>query len=134
MIRPMSYLWVNLLHVLGAFLLFTALGAMTLHQMEHGSASQSRWSDPARKLAGATHGIALLLLLVTGLYMLMDLIRVGTVQGMGGWVWGKLLLWLVFGGIIVLVRRAPERAGLLWWGLPLLGAVAVGLCLFKPGG
>jgi hypothetical protein len=44
-------------------------------------------------------------------------------------VWLKALIWLAFGGIIVLIRRAPRFASLMWWVLPLLGALAAYLAL-----
>ena len=47
-------------------------------------------------------------------------------------VWLKALIWLLFGGIIVLIRRAPRFAPVYWWALPLLGAAAAYLALFKP--
>jgi hypothetical protein len=48
-------------------------------------------------------------------------------------MWLKLILWLVLGGIVVLIRRAPQLAPTLWVVLPLLGAAAAYLALYKPG-
>jgi hypothetical protein len=41
-------------------------------------------------------------------------------------------IWLILGGVVVAVKRAPRAAGLLWWVLPLLGTAAAYLALYKP--
>ena len=48
------------------------------------------------------------------------------------WLWIKVAVWLVLGGIIVLIRRAPQLTTLLWWLLPLLGGIAAWAAIFKP--
>ena len=48
------------------------------------------------------------------------------------WLWLKVLIWLVFGGVTVLIRRAPRFAPVLWWALPLLGGAAAYLAIYKP--
>ena len=47
-------------------------------------------------------------------------------------MWLKALIWLVFGGIIVVIRRSPRTSAALWWALPLLGALAAYLAIYKP--
>lgn len=126
----MSYPAYKILHLLGVFLVFAALGGMTLFQMEVGRSAEL-WGGKARKLAGMTHGIALLLVLVTGFGALAKLNPAG--GGIPTWVWGKLVIWLVLGGIVVLIRKAPRWAPFLWWGIPALGAVAAYLAIVKPG-
>lgn len=108
----------KVLHVLGMLLVFTALGAML--------------AAGTRRTGGMAHGLGLVLLLVTGFGALANL-------GLSNpgvwplWMWLKLLLWLVLGGIVVLIRRAPQLASTLWVLLPLLGAAAAYLALYKPG-
>lgn len=121
-----SYFVFKILHVLGAFYLFAALGAVVVGRLRTGDAAPPK--DRAYKLSGMTHGIALLLILVAGFGIL------GIQQlGFGLWVWLKLAIWLLLAASIAVVRRSPRWAALLWWLLPLLGAAAVWLCLVKPG-
>jgi len=121
----MSLLAYRLIHILSIMLLFTAMGGLLL------ASRAGVTTGASRKTAGLTHGLALLLLLVSGFGALAKL-------GLSNpgiwpvWLWLKLLIWLLFGAVIVLIRRAPRSTALLWWALPLLGALAAYLALFKP--
>lgn len=115
----MSLLFYKILHLLGLFLLFAALGAATL---------RSRTETRGRGLVAASHGIALLLLLVSGFGLLAKL----GIDGIPGWAWGKLVLWLLMGAWIAVARRLESAQALLWWALPLLGLVGAYLALYKP--
>ena len=117
----MDVLFYKTLHVLGVVLLFTALGGAAAQALGAGS-------PRLRKLAGITHGVALLILLVSGFGALAKL-------GFGmppGWAWGKIVIWLALGGIVVLMRRLPQHASLWWWLAPILGLLAGYLALYKP--
>jgi hypothetical protein len=115
----------KVLHLLSAFLLFAALGGLTLAALDKsGNAARSR------KLASASHGIALVLLLVTGFGALARL-AISNPALWPGWVWAKVVLWLVLGAALM-VRRFPGTAALLWWLWPILGGVAAWLAIFKP--
>jgi hypothetical protein len=48
-------------------------------------------------------------------------------------VWPKLAIWLVMGGVIALAYRGQAVAKALWIAIPLLGAVAAWLAIYKPG-
>ena len=115
----MSLLAYKVLHLIGAFLLFAALGYLTLRPGERS------------KLANASHGIALLLVVVSGFGMLA---RLGVTHDwiFPLWVWLKLAIWLLLGAALVLVRRMPQLATLWWWLFPLLGGAAAYLALYKP--
>jgi len=121
----MSLAAYRVIHIFSMMLMFTALGGLIL-------ASQAKvQTDASRKMAGMLHGIALILLLVSGFGALAR----GGLSNPGiwpTWAWLKALIWLLFGGIIVLIRRAPRFGPVYWWALPLLGAVAAYLALFKP--
>ena len=117
----MSLVAYKVIHVLSIMLLFTALGGM-LSGMQSG---------PGRKLAAMTHGLALVLILVSGFGALAK-IGLSNPGIWPGWLWLKALIWLIFGGIIVVIRRAPRAATLLWWVLPILGGLAGYLALYKP--
>ncbi len=116
---PLAY---KVLHVFGVLLAFTALGGLTLRAL-----SGSREKGPADKLAGITHGVALLIILVSGFGLIAKL-----GYGFPLWVWLKLAIWLVIGAALALVRRMPQHAGIFWIALPLLGGVAAYLALYKP--
>ncbi|MFY9821984.1 MAG: hypothetical protein WAM82_11425 [Thermoanaerobaculia bacterium] len=118
----MSLLAYRVIHIFSMTLMFTALGGLIL-------ASQAKvQTDASRKMAGMLHGIALILLLVSGFGALARL-GLSNPGIWPAWVWLKALIWLVFGGIIVLIRRAPRFNSLMWLLLPLLGAVAAYLAL-----
>jgi hypothetical protein len=121
----MSYQAYKVIHILGVLFVFASLGALMLASREGVE------RGTGRKLAGMTHGIALLVVLVAGFG---TLARLG-VTNPGAWpmwVWIKLTIWLVLGGIIVLIRRAPQLSTLLWWLLPLLGGIAAWAAIYKP--
>ena len=114
---PLLY---KVLHIFGVLLAFTALGGMTLQALTSREKGGS-------KLAGITHGIALLLILVSGFGLLAKL-----GYGFPTWVLIKIVIWLLIGGALVLIRRLPEHAKIFWFALPLLGACAAYLAIFKP--
>jgi len=121
----MSLVAYRLLHIFSMMLLFTSLGGLLL-------ASRSGiTTGVSRKTAGMTHGIALILLLITGFGALAKS-GLSNPAAWPAWVWIKALIWLAFGGIIVLIRRSPNASTLLWWILPLLGALAAWMALYKP--
>lgn len=119
----MSASFYQIVHILGVLLVFFALGGATFHAL-----SGSRDKVAAHKLAGITHGVALVLVLISGFGLLAKLN-----YGFDLWVWLKLTIWLVIGGAVALVRRMPQYAKLFWFALPLLGVVAYYLANFKPG-
>ncbi len=115
----------KVVHIFSVLLLFTALGGMVYRALSGDT------SEAGRKLAGMTHGAALILILITGFGALAKL-GFGEGGGFPMWLAGKLVLWLLFAGIIVLIRKKPEWAKLLWIVLPLLGSLAAYLVLYKP--
>jgi uncharacterized membrane protein len=120
-----SYLWLKVVHLAAVFLLMAAVGAQC-------AVAASREDQPGvRKLAAALHGLTLAVIVVVGLMMLA---RLGMEGGVPGWIWLKLLLWLLFGALPLVVRRLQKtaaQAALLL--LPLLAAVAAWAALLKPG-
>lgn len=120
----MSLVAYKLLHVAGVVFLFAALGGSVLSHRD-GAAGAA-----AKKLTGITHGIALLLLAVTGFGALAKLGL--TSVGFPGWVWAKLVLWVILGAAPFVLRKKPALAGLFWWLLPILGIAAAWLALYKP--
>lgn len=121
-----SYSVYKVIHLLGVIALFLALGGLTFH-----AASGGTRSGPARRLVPITHGVALFLVLLGGFGLLA---RLGMSQGSSwpGWVWTKLVIWILLGGALALPYRKPELARPLWILLPLLGGLAAYMAIFKP--
>ncbi len=115
----MSHAFYNTLHIVGAILVFMALGAAVLHAANGGT----RENNQSRKLIAALHGVGLLVILVAGFGMLAKI--GGMNNGLPGWLHPKLLVWLLLGAAPVLIARKPGTAKAMWLVIPLLGAVAV---------
>jgi len=121
-----SYGVYRLIHIVGILFLFLAMGGMALHVANGGTKATNR----ARGMVAATHGIALFVILLGGFGMLA---RLGVAHtGFPGWVWAKFGIWVVLGGLFMLPYRYPVLARPLWLIVPLLGATAAYLALFKP--
>lgn len=117
----MSIEFYRTLHIFGLFLLFTSIGAAAIHAMNGGT----KESNQARKWVSITHGVALTLVLVAGFGLLAKSPQYGmAASAWPGYIYFKIGLWFVFGGVLVLFYRKPEWAKSLWVVLPLLGAVA----------
>jgi len=74
------------------------------------------------------HGVGLLLLLVSG-FGLQQKVLAGTFPG---WLIAKLVLWLVLGGMLVLVKRGKLKPGPAWLILLAIVAVAAFLVFKRP--
>lgn len=108
----MPYIVYKVIHYLGIFLLVVVLGASM------GRRVAAEGPDPLRKRFAMLHGTALFLVLLGGFGLLA---RINVEHGalFPGWVWTKLAIWVILGGIIVLARK---REG---WAMPLLLIVPV---------
>ena len=104
----------QVLHIVGISMVFLGYGALLARSM----AAPENVS--VRKLGSITSGIGLLLILVAGF---------GLVAKLGynydeTWILVKFVIWLILGGLIVLINRKPQLAMLLWCFLIVLGAAA----------
>ena len=123
-----SYGVYRLVHFLGIFLLLTALGGAAMRGMLSGGAPSSEGDrKPLRRLVAATHGIAMLLILVGGFGMLARLD-----VGFPGWVVGKIVVWMALGAMLGLTARLAGRARMLWFEIPVLAFVAAWIAYTKP--
>ena len=105
----------QILHVTGIIMLFMGYGALLARSLAHSD------STSVRKLGSLTSGIGLLLILIAGFGMISKLGHSFTAP----WLIVKIVIWLVLGGVIVLINRKPELAKTLWWSILGLGIVAV---------
>ena len=104
----------QVLHIIGISMVFLGYGALLARSM----AAPDNVS--VRKLGSITSGIGLLLILVAGFGLISKLGHSFTET----WILVKFVIWLIFGGLIVLINRKPQLAMLLWCLLIALGATA----------
>ncbi len=106
-------------HLFGVLLVFLGFGALV------GDGSN-------RRTAQIAHGLGLVIVLVAGFGALA---RLG-ISGPGSWplwIWLKLAIWLALGALVTVAKRSRGTAKMLWWLLPVLGAAAAYLAIYKPG-
>lgn len=120
----MSYNVYKLLHLLGGAMIFVSLGGIVVHAIGGGD----KESNPARKPLAILHGVGLVFLLVAGFGMLA---RLGLSMS-GGWIWTKVVIWVILGAASVLPYRSQPLARSLLVLLPLLGMLAGFLAIYKP--
>lgn len=120
----MPYEFYKVLHLTGLFFLFTSLGGMLVHVLNGGTRE-----FPSRKMVGLIHGIGMLLLLVAGFGLAA---RLGLVSGLPGWVWAKLVIWFILGGLPALIYRGRDKSKPLWAITIILGICAAYLAIYKP--
>jgi hypothetical protein len=112
-----SYNVYKLIHLVSIFGLLISLACGAVLEK-----AKSRWVAPI-------HGISLLFVLIAGFGMLA---RLGVQGALPGWVIGKLIVWLIFGGCIALARRKVLPAGVFLILITALGGIAATLALWKP--
>jgi len=106
--------------------LMTSLAWSGAHALRGGTKAD----NPHRRLLGAAHGIAAILIPLGGFGMLA---RLGIVQGgLPGWIYVKLLIWLVLAAAIVIPHRRPQYTRALLVTLPFLALAAAATALLKP--
>ena len=120
----MSYDLFLVVHLLGVFIILTAMGGLIVLGTAD-EETRSRW----RRLAVLTNGIGLLLAFIGG-FGLLGILEVPFVWP--GWVFVKILIWLILGGSISLALRVPRLSMPLWWGSILLAGIATYLAVYQP--
>lgn len=117
----------KLIHIFGILLLIFSLGGLWLQ------ATDDRLHVPGRgrRLIGIVHGVGLLIILVAGFGLLA---RLGITEGFAWpwWVWGKIVIWILFAATPVVTRKSVALTRPLWLAVPILGAVATYLAIYKP--
>ena len=104
----------KIIHILSVLLLFYAFGALA------SLADANNTNANAKKIYKVLHGLALLLILLTG-FAQMHLLK----TGFPAWIQVKMGVWLLLGGSLTLVVRKPQWRGWIWALLLALAAVAV---------
>lgn len=110
----------RLLHFVGVFALYLAIGGLFLHALNGGTKA----SNDNRKLVAITHGVAMFVVLLGGFGMLATFQRAGIATSHSPWVIAKFVIWAVMGAMIAIPYRVPSLARPLWLLLPLVGGLA----------
>lgn len=121
----MSYEIYKIMHLSGIVMTFLALGGVAVHAINGGTKTDNQ----GRKLLAMTHGMGLLLALVGGFGLLA---RLNIKFPWGGWVFAKLVIWLILGGIFSVFLRKPQVSKPLWGVLIVLFIAAATLANYKP--
>jgi len=118
----MSYQFYKILHFIGIFMVFSGLGGQLFHAINGGSKQH-----PNRKWLAIMHGVGLLIMFVAGFGLIAKL-----QVGFPGWVWAKIVLWFVLGGIGAVAARQQKLAKGVWVFVILVGTLAAYLANYKP--
>ena len=120
----LSYQIYKLLHFAGLAMAFLGIGGIMLHHFSNHDNLKAK----AKMLAFSLHGVGLLLMLTGGFGMLA---RLGLVNGLPGWVYIKLALWLLLGAMVGFAKRM-KNAWLLSAILVSIVVSAASFALYKP--
>lgn len=115
----------KLVHFAGLMLLFLGLGGLLVASFSGIQTLKTR----AKILSFTLHGVGLLLILIGGFGMLA---RLGIVNGLPAWVYGKLFMWLILGAGVSMAKRADGKAWLISVVFVTVGVFAALLALYKP--
>jgi hypothetical protein len=118
--RPMTYPTLKIFHLIGLALTFMGLA---------GALAANAASSPSRRIFVISHGVGLVVLLISGFFLLVQL---GIGKNLPGWVWGKVIIWLLAGASLTLVRRFFRFQAPLLLYLAVLVGLAAWLALYKP--
>jgi hypothetical protein len=121
-----SYPFYKIMHFVGIFVMLVALAATCMHAAMGGTKAE----NPFRKVLGAAHGLAALLILTGGFGMLA---RMGIVQGgLPVWVLLKITIWVALAAAMALPYLSRTWARGLLVAMPVLAALAGATALLKP--
>ena len=117
----------KVLHYLGLFGLFVTLAVA----LGRASSVPPGTVDPWKRRLSVIHGVCMLTVLTAGFGLMA---RIGVMHGalFPGWVWAKLAIWLILGGLLSLAVRRSRWTGPALVVLPFLAAAAGYLALVKP--
>lgn len=118
----MPAVFYNVLHIAGIIGVFFALGGIFFHAA-NGGTKEGSW----RRGVAIMHGVGLVIIFVSGFGLLAKL-----KIPFEGWVYAKLFIWFLLGGLLAVPYRFPQYSKLMFWLVPLIGAVAAYLARYKP--
>lgn len=118
----------EIIHIIGIALTMAAMGGIAIHAAEGGTRKGTR----ARKAIMIAHGVGMFLILLGGFGMLARIGMPGGIGAFPGWLWGKIVVWFLIGGISGAPYRKPEMAMPVMVATPLLAGLAAYFALYKP--
>lgn len=121
----LAYEVYKIAHLVGIFMIMISLGGVTAYAINGGDKA----SNTFRQGLGITHGIGLAIVLVAGFGLLA---RLHISWPWPGWVFVKLIIWLIFGALSAVAYRMGNKGRSLWYTMILLGAIAAYLAVMKP--
>lgn len=124
----MSYQFYKLLHIFGLLLVFSSLGAVVMFSA---SPTEEGPTRALRKLAVIGHGIGLVIMFVAG-FGLMARLQITQGGVWPAWVYIKVALWLVIGVATLPLKKSPALAKPFLLVIPLVGALAAFVAIYKP--
>jgi hypothetical protein len=120
----MSFQFYKVLHMIGLMTLFFGFGGLLV-----ATYAGIVLSKKARIMTMVTHGVGLLLILISGFGMAA---RLGYMAQLPSWIHAKLLIWVLMGAGIALVKRR----GQIGWPITVLliglGGTAAFIAVNKP--
>lgn len=105
-------------------MVFSGLGGQCLHAINGGDKKHI-----GKKWLGIMHGLGLVLSLVAGFGLIAKL----KLHEFPIWIYGKLAIWVLLGGVGAIAARKNHLAGMVWVLVILLGFAAAYLATTKPG-
>lgn len=120
----MSYEFYRTMHFIGFFLLFSGLAGVLF-----AGTTGTPLKKGTRAFLFALHGIGLLAILTGGFGMLA---RLGLVRELPGWIYAKLVIWVVMAIAISAAKRLHRWAPALMIALIAIGALAQWIAMTKP--
>jgi hypothetical protein len=121
----MLFLIYKVLHLAAVAGAAASLGALAFFTVGGGNKDDA----DHRALAFATHGVSMLLLLITGFGMVARL----SASYASAWIWVKLVIWFAVGALIRFVTKSKSLGKVTWALIPALIAIAAFVALHKPG-
>lgn len=95
-----SYEVYKIVHLVSIVCLFSGMAGLLAVRM-----AGLELQPPVKKFVMITHGVGLTFLLISGFGLLA---RLGMIQNLPGWVYGKLVIWFIMGGILTLVKKKGQ--------------------------
>lgn len=121
----MPYEFYKFLHFVGLFTLICSIAALIYQTWAHEDATIK-----ARKWLMIFHGLAVVIILVSGFGLLA---RLGMMGGWPSWVWIKLAAWTFVIVVPSLVMRVPKARAFMWWLFPVVLYAAAYSVTYKLG-
>lgn len=119
-----SYSFYKVLHIIGILGLFISLGALIMHSC-HGGDKKFK----GRKMVMITHGVSLLVVFVAGFGLMARLNMMGSWPL---WIYLKIGIWLLLGGLVAVIGRKAQWAMPLWYFVLIIGGLAAWVANYKP--